>query len=675
MVNKTKQLVNKLREITTLLNDITNSIIVPPSLYVAATQSINVNYVLPTVVHGSYKAKAVIPTPIVQPVGKYRTEQPLLFQGVGQGVPGIPGQGTYTMGYRYGPTSVYVDAQAGWRWANKGGDWVDKDSVAQGTKPWAVALQSTTMVAGQVLALEFDATELCNRKSWLAWVIRCPNAQRKMLNNEVSKPYIVYNYIDGTSESQPATIVASNGSGKSTPSLLDALAMFPVMVEFVRPTKELVKATLKFSITGGEWASSGGPARFEVFPLTPPVNTDPVSYGLASGYQLDAGINSNPAVIHAQQFTVDGKFTDYVSSFVGNTDNEMVFDAGLIDPTQPRDLTKLPNVDLGKWVGNTSTWKYLKPGDPDFVPLHPELGAMRVQMKPSQFKGVDGTIRDVQHGDVAGYGGTLSSHAFLYMPPEKIYKQRTLFTRNYVRLSYPNGKPTPSSRKQVWADKVGGQAKWNDLGGKWGLTPGGHHNTLGGYSGTAGGAYGTQFRSGWQECAEGIDGPGEGGWYISFHLYDFGNNRQPPGHNYGALQAHDYCFGQRGGLGSVMYANYWYCIELECTLNNVDQPARLADGSLHIVNGIQQFWTPDGELRAWIDGRLVYEKTGLVFRTLPAVSALPKYGISRPISPIGHVYAGMNIFHGGVSPDSWYRNLDFTGVVVSEARIGPMAGL
>lgn len=599
------------------------------------------------------------PPPVIeQPRGKYRHEQRLLFQGFGPGVPGIPGRGTYSAGDQFGPTAVYVDAKSGWRWNNKGGDWVDIDGKAQGPNPWAVATQPGAMRLGEIATLVLDVTQLARREGWMAWIIRCPNAQRKMLGLGDNRPFVRYDYTDGTFEVRIATVVASNGSGKTTPDLRSEFPVFPVMVEFERPSKPVRAATLDIQMTGGEWAASGGPARFEVFPLVPPLNTDPVTYGLASAYPLDAGIKAHPQVIHAHQYTASGALGDFVGGPVGNTDNEAVFDPGLIAGTGPSDRTKLPHLFQGLWVGQTQNFGYVRPGDVGFEPLHRDLGAIRLAMKPDQVKGADGVLRDIQTGDVAGYGGTLHSHAFLYMPADRIYKQRRLFTRLYMRLSYPRGRPTPASRIQCWADKVGGQAKWNDLGGKFGLTPGGHHNTRGGYSGTAGGGYGTQFRQGWIECAEGIGGPGEGGWYVSWHLYDYGS-RNPPGHNYAGALAHEYCWGQRGGLGSVLYADHWYCVETECLLNDVTDTS----------------WAADGELRTWIDGRLCFERTGMVFRTTPVAKYPYTYGVSRPIHPLGHVYAGMNFFHGGVTDDSVYRHLDFTGVVVAESRIGPMAGL
>lgn len=600
---------------------------------------------------------ATLPPPVNELKDRYRHQQPLLFQGYGAGVPGIPGRGFYAAGHQFGPTAVYVDALSGWRWLNKGGDWVDADLTPQGSKPWAVALQTGTMVKGETQIHTLDVTALAKRPGWMAWLIRCPNAERRLIGTGAERPGVMYTYEDGTTDFQVATVVAANGGGSTVPDLRSTIAVLPCMVEFKRPVAPIKSAELTIVITGGEWLPRGGPARFEVFPLIPPLNRDAPTSGLASDYPLDLGVNAHPQVIHAHRYVADASLSDFVSDHRVNTDDERNFDPGLIAGTGASDLTKLPHVGLGKWVGITKAWSYVRPGDAGFEPLHPDLGAIRVSMRPDQIKGANGELRDIQTGDVAGYGGTLSSHAFLFLPPGRIYTQPRLFTRHYMRLSYPRGRPTPASRIQCWADKPGGQAKWNDLGGKFGLTPGGHHNGYGGYSGTAGGPRGTQFRSGWIECAEGIGGPGEGGWYVSWHLYDYAYN--PPGYNYGASLAHEYAWGQRGGLGSVIYAGHWYCIEQECLLNSVD--------------GDQ--WLPDGELRTWLDGRLVYERTGMVFRTLPVLNAPFKAGTSRPITPLGHVYAGMNIFHGGVTDDSVYRDLDITGVVVAESRIGPMAGL
>jgi hypothetical protein len=603
---------------------------------------------------------------------KYRFEQPLLFQGTLGPLPSVlPGGTSYVDGLKYGPTRTYIDSQAGWAWRNLGGDWIDAAGVSQGPKPWASWTQTARMVTGQVATVTMDISAIARRGGWMAMLLRCLRAQRKIRSVGAERPTVTYHYQDGTTETQVATVMAYVGSTGELPSLLLDPMPAPLFIEFRRPTKPVRAATMALVMTDGQWSSYGGPAELQLMVLTPPVNTDPVTTGSAQRHVLDDALHAEPGVIHVHRYLANTRFEDFVHTTNVNTDNEANFDPHAIDPAKPQDLSKLPHVAYGKWVGVTQGWLLMKPGDADFVPLHPALGAMRIKMNKAQIKGADGLVRPIQNGDVVGYGGSLSGHAFLYLPADRIYRQRRLFVRHYMRLTYPGGKPRPSDRKQVYSDRVGGQIKWSDLGGKFGLTPGGHHNSYGGYSGSAGGGRGTQFRSGWLECSEGVDGPGENGWYASWHLYDY-NWLAVPGHKYVASAKRDYCWGQRGGLGGVLYAGHWYCIELECLLNSVDQPAVLADGTPHVVDGVRQFWTPDGELRVWIDGRLAFERTGMAFRSLPVVDAPYRYGYSRPVAPLGHVYAGMNVFHGGVTQDCVDRHLDITGVVVSESRIGPM---
>lgn len=623
------------------------------------------------------------PPPVIvpQPVGKYRNEQPHLFQGVGPIIPGPLGA-PYWDGAPYcGPTPDHVDNLCGWAWRRRGGDWVDADGVLHGGKPWAWWDQPALAAAAtDLLPVTMDVTALAQRPGWKAWIVRCPRAQRKVLNTD-ARPTLTYTYADGTTGVHPAYVMALNSS-KTQPDHRTAVMPLPVFLEFDQPDpdKVLESASLALTITDAKWGSYGGPARAEVYPLTPPMNSDPVTWGLAAAYTLDEGIAAHPDVIVAHTYKLgETDEAKYVSAATlnkreVNTDDERNFDPALIDPTKPADLTKLPHRDIGKWVGQFPHGVRLaEAGDEGFVPLHPELGALRLPMRPPTIASTNGPRR-LRHGDVGGYGGTLHSHAFLYLPAGRIYRQRTQFVRYYARLTYPDGAPGPADRLQLWSDTVGGQARWSELGGKFGPAAGGHHNTQGGFSGSAGGGNGTQFRLGWRECAEGVGGPMEGGWCPSFHFWDFGQ-RQPPGHNYAGLLTHEYCWGQRGGLGGMLYAGHWYCVEMQITLNSVDQPGVLADGTPHVVGGRPQFWTPDGEVRAWVDGRLVFEKTGMVFRTLPVHPQPFRAGYSRPIAPLGHVYAGCNVFHGGTTRDNVSRNLDLAALVVAESRIGPMAGI
>jgi hypothetical protein len=153
-------------------------------------------------------------------------------------------------------------------------------------------------------------------------------------------------------------------------------------------------------------------------------------------------------------------------------------------------------------------------------------------------------------------------------------------------------------------------------------------------------------------------GPDEGGWASGFHLYDF-NYNNPPGHNYGVQgSSATERWGQLGGSGGVLYAGQWYCVETELKLNTVQN-----SGS---------GFTPDGELRAWIDGRLVYEQTGMVFRTLPLVTAAYNSELLRPCRELGVRGLWLNWFHGGKTLASMDRTLFYTGLVWAKSYIGTM---
>jgi hypothetical protein len=178
-------------------------------------------------------------------------------------------------------------------------------------------------------------------------------------------------------------------------------------------------------------------------------------------------------------------------------------------------------------------------------------------------------------------------------------------------------------------------------------------------SGTSGGGAGWQMRLAWYECDAEQGGPDEGGWAAGFHLYDFQSNN-PVGHRYGQDQPPQFDrWGQRGGTGGLLYAGHWYCIETELKLNTV-------------VPAMPGF-LPDGELRAWLDGRLVYEQSGMVFRSLPLKN--PPYHPShlRACRELGVRGLWLNWFHGGQTVNTVDRTLFYTGLAWARQYIGPMA--
>ena len=107
-----------------------------------------------------------------------------------------------------------------------------------------------------------------------------------------------------------------------------------------------------------------------------------------------------------------------------------------------------------------------------------------------------------------------------------------------------------------------------------------------------------------------------------------------------------------------MYAGQWYEVETELKLNTVYTGSNTYD--------------PDGALRSWVDGRLVYESTGMVFRTLPAYDPGYVYGQIRPARELGVKELWLNWFHGGQSENTYPRTMFYSNVAWGTSRIGKM---
>lgn len=114
-----------------------------------------------------------------------------------------------------------------------------------------------------------------------------------------------------------------------------------------------------------------------------------------------------------------------------------------------------------------------------------------------------------------------------------------------------------------------------------------------------------------------------------------------------SLGSYVYHLGQGGDYGNtwawnlgnaaLLKNNHWYCIEQYVKLNTPE--------------------LADGVLKAWLDGQLVFEKTGLKFRT-------------SDVLKIEEVW--MNIYHGGVAPSPIEQTAYIDNFVVARKYIGPM---
>jgi len=467
-------------------------------------------------------------------------------------------------------------------------------------------------------------------------------------SDPTKRPYIAVTYTDATTANLACKVSAMIDSSSTAPQSTQAEITLPAFLEFERPTKAVASAVLHFSVTQQQW--SGAPTDIKLDGiLTPPLNTDPATNtgGLAaSSTALDATLVSVPGILGVHRYNDGSTLTDYfIDQSTKSKASESNYDPAIWGGTQ--DLTKWPHTVAGKWMRSNS-------GDPaptlvdssytgeGFSPLYPGLGALRINM-------ADQTVVPRQEVTTAG---RLAADLLLMLPDADFGTTDRIFVRYYRRIGTPYS-PQPSDRVQVLS---GGTPRWTDMSGKTGIGPS-HATTFGGVSGTSGGGYGWQMRHSWYDADLGMGGPDEGGVTQGFHLYDYRSNN-PVGYRYGNESEQAERWGQRGGLGAVMYAGRWYEIETDLKLNTIN----IGAGT----------YSADGELRCWIDGRLVYQRTGMVFRTAPLYA--PAYNASqlRPARQLGVKELWLNIFHGGQSENTYPRTDFIAGLAWGTSRIGAM---
>jgi hypothetical protein len=504
---------------------------------------------------------------------------------------------------------------------------------------------------------------------WNAWIVRSAPSSRapRMLagrfsTNPAWRPVIEVVYADGSTALLGCRVSGMLSEGLNQPNCTSPELQLPAALEFDRPTQAVQRATLRFRVTQ-HW--DGANPTLEFFLADPPVNSDPLTTGVANAFPLDAGLSSHPSIIGQHRYNDGSKFADYVYSDpspIGplNWDETRVFDPVLWGGTP--DTKTLPHIGLGKWLGawNAGGAELVSSGytGENFKALAPGIGALKVKMDKA------GGIADGVEG---GQNGTAAANNFIFLPVDRFGKQRRLFVRYYMRLGSRHRTPYRVSLAEKYHVLKLGVPTWTDMAGKCSIGSA-HKTTLGGNSGSAGAGRGWTLRQEFSDYWFDENGPPAEGWGRSFSFYDFQDN--VPGHNYGgdgdrSLAA----LGQRGGLGATVYADRWYCIEEEINLNSVDKPATIS-GAPHLVNGVQQYWTPDGEVRVWIDGRLAFERTGLVLRSLPLDKA--PAGRMGPVRELGVAHLWFNWFHGGLTRNSIDRVVFVTGLAYGDAYIGPM---
>ena len=119
--------------------------------------------------------------------------------------------------------------------------------------------------------------------------------------------------------------------------------------------------------------------------------------------------------------------------------------------------------------------------------------------------------------------------------------------------------------------------------------------------------------------------------------------------------------------GTTPLGNYVYHADMTGSYGNVwlwqeDYRGLLADNRWYCIEQYVKMNTPtlnDGVLRAWVDGRLAFEKTDLRFRDIEALK-------------VEEVW--MNVYHGGTAPSPHDQHLYVDNLVIASSYIGPMRG-
>lgn len=609
------------------------------------------------------------PPPV--PAGlRYRAQQKQLFQPIAQPniPPRLPGLGPRHLDY-CGPDANHVEWACGWSWANKGGDWIDADGVQQGPKPWAAMKIAAPVWTETEFSVDLTAmlAEAMRRDIAFAFLLQGANVTDVSTRFGANPARVIATMADGSE--QPLELLFAGSATVASPAQSMPTMSLPAFYEFSTPAEVPTKAVMHFHATVKNQYSKTDAA---FFLLNPDKSLPAPRAGGVDGGELDANIKAVPTILGAHRYADSDPEDAYIHREPAGspTWSQNIGAEGNWSPElwggEP-DATKYPYRGAGKWLNPTPHTTVVKGADIPHGPIAPGLGALRVEI-PVDPQAVEGAfVAD------AGFG---ISRLEMPLPVEHIGRCGRLFIRQYFSWAPLEGDADSldlSEMKCVYKGANNTAPAWTDIGGKFGIVPT-HDTPYGGFSGSSGAGDGWTLRLSHSFPLTGKPGPQAGGLQMAWHMYDFMAPRHPLKKGAaGSTKPEAW-----GKLGGVMYARKWYCVETELKLNSVDQPGILPDGTPHLINGVPQYWTADGELRCWIDGMLAWEDTGLIFRTNPA-RTLPadrnKLMTIYPIRELGVRSLLLNTYIGGTSASTRPHMHYYAGLAYGTEYIGPMKGI
>lgn len=607
-----------------------------------------------------------VPTqPVVVPDGaRYRCQTSELFQpAIAREIPPrLPGQRGRPI--NVGPTRTHVCWSTGWRWRNVGGDWIDRNGTPQGSLPWASI--TCPAATGDTQMLSADITDLVReaaaRDLPLAMLITTSSrgSPRTVQTDGPDAPALVLTDSGGTYTRQPHYV---GSASEVNPRAGDPSTTLPMFLEFKRPAGAVHWAVLRIPVTG----QAGRPAvTLSVWLCDPDRSLPPVEEGPESPTLLGRHLYADDEPASAYIVPPEGP------SWTRNIGASACWSPRMWDETADDDFGAYPHRDQGRWSNaETPHVSIVRSTDIPWGPLAPGLGALRVEIPPDP-QAVEGTF--------ARQAGLLSCDLQMPLPAHLCGRLSRIFIRYWWSWDVPPGESDSVALSDIVAVYRAKGAfgalydpRWGEVGGKSGIVPD-HACTSGGGSQTAGGGRGWQLRQSHGFPVTGRAGPLSGRMVMGYHNIDQQGGNLPgvsgylPGWLHMGLD--DAAWGRIGG---ALLPRTRYCIEQELLLNSVDQPGVMPDGSPHLVNGVQQHWSPDGALRTWIDGRLAFEATTAI-RSLPTAKAPPGDNPAVTMYPIGDLGVRslrLNVYTGGVTPSCKPWTQYYEGLAWSTEYIGP----
>ena len=554
----------------------------------------------------------------------------------------------YELG-KIGPSYTSVEHSAQWLWNNAGGDWINRDGIPQGGANPHFAFAANSASSGSATystPITAGVQAAFARGRWNAYIVTVVGSSRALATQRhptLAAPRVQVTYTDGTVAALACTACVQMMPGTSytqAGSNTEAPISASVALEFEMPAKAVSTATLTIAVT----QHTSGQATINGYLANPPVNSAPVTLGVAANYAGDAGLKNDASILFAQRYEDGTTLGDYVIQNFSSID---VWNLSYWDPelfgTGAANTAKLPTAHQGVPIAGTHKWFYKQntggtislvsssyAGDA-FQPVAPGLGALRIVI-PKETVGDGGSV---------GYGGQTGADLWALFPKSVAGNLDETYVRFRVRFAVT---PKLLADTKAFRTESGATATYAVREGKWGV--GTHHWTFfGGNNNVGGENIGHTNRLGFRVHPSDV---GLMGVQSYVHSWD--------------MVKYDMPFGQMGGLGAGFFPNKWYTVEIRKKLNTWNSTGAVGTSP------------SDGVMEIWIDGRLAARHTNWKYRDgkLDYTGATPiSMGKLVPYRQMGDMGLLLNLYNGGVKGADEETVMFFAQMACGTKYIGP----